>query len=253
MAMFSLSIFSSCDKAKAQSDKSFVTDSVGYQSITKAVECSVVADYPTSSDALARAVREYINESLGGTYAGDLAQGDSLVAYYGSSQKDSLLKDAGWIGQSAAQLFYMASIKKIYETATLVTYKTTVSIYQGGAHPSTYVSGATFRKSDGRKFGYDMFRNNFTVPGDISSDVESGLMKYFEVSSAEALRPNLMLGDNVYAIPMPQNVPFITEQGVVLLYGQYEIAPYAAGMPEVVIPIAKAKASYFTSTVKALF
>ena len=48
--------------------------------------------------------------------------------------------------------------------------------------------------------------------------------------------------------PFPQNPPYFEENGVCFLYQQYEIAPYAAGMPACVIPFETLR-PYFTDDV----
>ena len=45
--------------------------------------------------------------------------------------------------------------------------------------------------------------------------------------------------EGVDDIPLPEAAPLFTKDGVKLTYGQYEIAPYAAGMPSFVAPYAE--------------
>jgi hypothetical protein len=40
-------------------------------------------------------------------------------------------------------------------------------------------------------------------------------------------------------MPLPQCPPLFTKDGVRFIYGQYEIAPYAAGMPDFTVPYNK--------------
>lgn len=37
-------------------------------------------------------------------------------------------------------------------------------------------------------------------------------------------------------IPLPKNGVYLSSEGVVFIYGQYEIAPYALGMPTFTVP-----------------
>ena len=50
-----------------------------------------------------------------------------------------------------------------------------------------------------------------------------------------------LLDVQVYNIPLPKNPPYFTQDGLTFVYQQYEIAPYAAGMPTFSIPYDVAK------------
>ena len=52
-------------------------------------------------------------------------------------------------------------------------------------------------------------------------------------------------------IPFPAWTPYPSEDGLVFTYQQYEIASYAAGMPEFTIPYADLR-PYLTPEAKAL-
>lgn len=70
--------------------------------------------------------------------------------------------------------------------------------------------------------------------------------QYFEVRTESELRDILLLNNEPF--PFPQNPPYFEENGVCFLYQQYEIAPYAAGMPACVIPFETLR-PYFTDDV----
>ena len=65
------------------------------------------------------------------------------------------------------------------------------------------------------------------------------MKKYFEVTTDQELIGMLNGVDDPYDLPLPGGDPFITQQGLVLRYAPYEIAPYSAGMPTVTIPWTK--------------
>ena len=82
---------------------------------------------------------------------------------------------------------------------------------------------------------------------EIAEAVKQGLCGYFEVSMDE-LPSQLLLGtiDEEEAqrifreeFPLPATPPYLTAEGVNIIYQQYEIACYAAGMPTCVIAAAK--------------
>lgn len=234
------SSFASCAKNDGKSSV-LVTDSIGFEKADKLVECRIAVDAPAQdNETLCNIIREFISDELGGTYRGGYSDVDSMLAYYGRQKYDEfydMAKDME--GSFGLPYSYDASIRKIYETDKLVTYQTVISEYLGGAHPSTYAAAATFRKSDGRRFGRDIFNMSFNEKS--SEILSDGLKKYFEVKTDNELRECLLNMNDYIIIPMPQSAPYFTKDGIVLSYGQYEIAPYAAGMPAVVIPYSKAK------------
>ena len=62
------------------------------------------------------------------------------------------------------------------------------------------------------------------------------LKAYFDAKSDNDLKSKLQGVKSVSSLPLPSTPPFMTEKGYVLIYQQYEIAPYAMGMPGDTIP-----------------
>ena len=210
-------------------------------------------DFPVSGNAtLVNAIREYISESLGGTYgggeedslqgsySGDIADGEKMANYY----FDLKLKEFADMHKSMKaegmpeipELASSTKITKDYETDRVVTYLFNSYENGGGAHGGAVGSGMTFRKSDGRRVAWDMFSS-----GKMQTVLRDGLKEYFEVKTDEELASNLTLTET-YLLPMPVTPPIFGKDGIIVTYQQYEIAPYAAGMPSFVIPYNKAKA-----------
>jgi hypothetical protein len=218
----------------------FVTDSIKYSKVEKASKVDFVADYPTKGNpALVQIVREWISEEMGGTYKGSYAAGDSLLGFYGKAAIDTLIvysKDM----EPGMNLENRMSVRKTYETDKLVTFEASSYAYFGGAHGGATLEGATFRKSDGRKFGWDIFKleSRFSKVQDI---IKAGLKQYFKVNTDDELKENLLNPDQIYVLPLPQAVPYFTKEGVKFVYAQYEIACYAAGMPSFTVPYDKIK------------
>lgn len=212
---------------------------------------AVRGDYPVDGPTLLlRNVREWISESLGGTYAGELTDTTALCTHYAEAylkaqeQEDSdfrayLLEDS--IECEQEYEFHLA-----WQNDSLVTFTLTTYQYSGGAHGGAYVGGATFRKSDGRRFGWDMLCQ---LPD--NDVIKQGLKQFFQISTDEDLEQNLMLSDyhSMEYLPKPQTTPWLEQDGVHLIYQQYEIACYAAGMPQFTIPMDKAK-DMLTATIQ---
>lgn len=224
------------------------------------VEVGLDIDYPTGSTLIDKAVAEYISEKLGGTYDGDLANGDSLVSYYGdeilAELKKHLKEDInnGVEDEYINGYYRKMEIKKEYETDLLVTYSYTEDIYLNGAHGMQYFYGQTFRKSDGRRFDEGMMRQLYSE--EMYELRKEGLREYFNESgdnanTDEELKECIITDDDVNYLPMPKHTPYVTKKGMVFIYQPYEISYYAAGAPTFTIPLKKMK-PFLTQTAKEL-
>ena len=127
----------------------------------KTVEgCKIYADYPSdSTTALSQNIREWMNEQLGGIYEGNLNDGEKMIGFYGKKRVDEIRRNIEEFGENSAmdKSVYYVQIRDKFETASLVTYTSEIYEYSGGAHGGEVEIGAVFRKSDGRRFGWDMF------------------------------------------------------------------------------------------------
>ena len=150
----------SCTNSQSEA-VAFATDSVKFENRSKAAEVEITADFPKTGDnILKNAIAEYISESLGGTYSGNVANSDSMLDYYGKAQVAELEKMAKEYESSATPtMYYSKNIKKETETDTYVTYTDFCETFLGGAHGMHTLYGTTFRKSDGRRFGTEMLRD----------------------------------------------------------------------------------------------
>lgn len=207
------------------------------------------AAYPTGGNKyLVGNIREWINECLGGSYFGDLADIDDLFTYYSKSFLTSQEPyEGGNTEGDGPECTSDYEFAIVWQTDNLITYSCQTYWYGGGAHGGSGFEGQTFRKSDGKKFGKDMLLRN----ADLQKELNKGLKKYFEVTSDTELEENLQVSDYYSAtyLPLPAADPWLDKDGLHLMYGQYEIACYAAGMPEIVIPYSRAK-KFLTATIQ---
>ena len=273
MTMFALAalILTSCNKkqaatvSSADADSTTVvapteksqTDKLTTKKIAKSLkndagEFDLTIDFPEGGNAtLVNAIREYISESLGstygggedeslqGSYSGDLADGEKMATYYFDlkvKEFTGMYNDMKQDGMpEVPELASSIKITKDYETDKVVTFLYNSYENGGGAHGGAVGSGMTFRKSDGRRIDWDLFT---TVK--MQSIIRDGLKEYFEVKTDDELAGCLTLNDS-YILPMPVTPPLFGKDGIIVTYQQYEIASYAAGMPSFVIPYKKAK------------
>lgn len=222
---------------------------VGTTLYTKSVKATesenviLTIEYPTEgSDILLQNIREWINESLGGKYNGDLADGQALFNHYWNE----FMKDK--VGEDGYGVYNHATIKKVYEDSKVVTFTNETYTYgDGAAHGMESTKGVTFRKSDGRKFTADLLDGSYKY----QTEIKNGLRKYFEINTNDELMERLMLRDNTSGeVPFPSTDPWITADGVVFCYPPYEIACYADGMPTFTIStnVVKEKSAATTQT-----
>ena len=217
----------------------------------KSGEYKIIVDFPTSGNPiLVNAIREYISESLGisyagelennmqGSYDGDLSNGQKMIDYYFDLKYKEFKKAHDLMAENmTGDVPTFASeteIHYLYETDKFVTYEMKKYEDMGGAHGGTFISGMTFRKSDGRRVEWDLFTKS------MQDVIKKGLKKYFEVNTDEELENSLSL-ENTYMLPLPATPPVFTKEGVMFTYQQYEIAAYAAGLPSFIVPYDEAK------------
>ncbi len=134
------------------------------------------------------------------------------------------------------------TVKRAYETGRFITFLAETYVYTGGAHGIQYREYATYRKDNGHLVTW----NDLVLPKkkkDFCLLVTGGLQKYFGVMDFTALREHLLLSEPYTrtSFPLPQGNPGLVEDGLRVQYGAYEIAPYAAGQPLVVIPYSSMK------------
>jgi hypothetical protein len=236
----------------SQSDNTteFTTDSISIKKEGLGGDFSATIEMPTSGNPLlVNSINEWISEQLGNSYEGDVNDVKQMLQFYAklyTTAKDSTHLDTIWGDGKYAELALDRSfeIEKIYETSKLVTFGVNSSFYyHGAAHPNTTYNAQTFRKSDGRRFGWEIICEDYTLADDstyvpLESKLRAGIAKYFEVANEDDLGDMLSIekSDFSYNFPRPQSIPYLTKDGLNFVYQQYEIAPYAMGMPAVTIP-----------------
>ena len=239
----------------SQSDKdmTFTTDSFSIEKVGLGGDFSATVQMPTGGNPLlVNSVNEWISEQLGNSYDGDVNDMKQMLEFYAklyTTAKDSTLIDTVWsdgkYAEEALDRGYV--IEKLYETPKLVTFGVNIYLfYHGAAHPSTIYNAQTFRKSDGRRFGWEIIYEDNVYADDnsyiqLEAQLRAGIAKHFEVANEDDLGDLLTIekSDFSYNFPRPQAVPYLTKEGLNFVYQQYEIAPYAMGLPSVTIPCEK--------------
>lgn len=122
-------------------------------------------------------------------------------------------------------------VNLVDQTERYVVFLSQNYIYMGGAHGG--MTGAGYQTYDirsGKRL--ESFLKD-GVEDEMQSLLEEGLISYFkdcgQECTRETLRDYLFLDDE--RIPLPEYLPFPTQDGLGFMYQQYEIAAYAIGMP----------------------
>ncbi len=105
--------------------------------------------------------------------------------------------------------------------------------YMGGAHGSTLRLSDTWNLDDGVKLGLEEF-----YPPD--PDFPETVFKMIELQIAARLKDSPSSYFDNYAVLIRENFHpenyYLTPEGIVLYYQQYDIAPYSTGIPTFTLP-----------------
>lgn len=178
-------------------------------------------------------------------YTGDGNDLNAVVGHYGKAMLSCL--DAIAAGDRADRLEnsdfapmweYDASIGMSVETDRYVVFNSSDYIYLGGAHGGVAGAGnLTFRKSDGSLCRV-IDRSKVDKMQDL---IREGLLVFVtEEGDGPESMDYFFTEDGSF--PLPVWDPSLSEEGVVFTYQQYEVAPYAFGMPSFTVPYDKISA-----------
>ena len=269
--------------------KDLQTETVNYEDSTAHADLSIQVELPVAGQGAAadriRAslvdvmdgqlshIGSYEEERLFPPYEGSTDKTDLLLEYYRGKALESIGKqsqedydervasieenDGLTEGQRKEILDempgweYEFNLLKDRETDQYVVFLSQDYVYLGGAHGGiTGRGGLTFGKKDG------LLVEKTVDPASLDAIqplLRKGLTKYFSDEDMEIAQEEL---DNYLfletgVIPLPAWTPYPSEEGLVFTYQQYEIAAYAAGMPEFTVPYADIL-PYLTPEAKAL-
>lgn len=255
---------SACSNRKAASEASVsdsltvTTDSINWtDSITtpagSEATCQISVGYPAEGPAeTLDSIQAWIAQRLSTTgsaspdapapYAGATASftsGPELIKSVGTEvltqAKTELLEFESEMETNGISYEYMWTIFPDYQTDRFITYTASTYAYLAGAHGSSFNFPQVFEKPSGKRLGWNMFKSE-ALPN-LTATIKHELMtQYFEVPTESDLAECLLIDPDT--LPLPVANPAFMETGVVFIYQQYEIAPYAAGMPSCVIPYA---------------
>jgi len=220
------------------------------------VSCTLSLEYPTNATpALERAYRTVIlgnlmascsteafsdEEKTSKEYVFEGALSSSAQVLSGNYLKaaraevDKMKQEMELTEDEVIGYSYEATVKKVYANPYYVTFSINSYNYTGGAHGMPFTGYYTLDRKTGHLYTTgDLFPSN--VQSKLRQIVNRNLSKT-EVCQTGGLFDKAEFGGNY---PLPEKGVALTEKGVMFQYQAYEIAPYAAGEPSVVVPYAE--------------
>ena len=222
--------------------------------ISSVVEVSAYIEYPTDTTTqLSRAIGEFFCEMFGGTWKGSCTDYYALTEDYVETLARDYKEEAlGWGDDPVLPWYEHTEVLKFSENDFFVSYLFSRETYTGGAHGNSNLYAMTFRKSDGHRMGWDVFKE--TQHSEFASLIRKGLMDFWDISDEDEseLRYYLFDQSDYDYPPLPQSPPLFTEEGVLFIYNRYEIAGYALGTPVFMVPYSKLH-NFMMETARRLF
>lgn len=177
----------------------------------------------------------HTNKIIGNTIMDALGLGDvessgqpdiqaalNSVAKQFEKVKNSFNYSAGWIAD--------VQTLPIYEDDTILVFALETMIYFGGAHPNTNRVYFNLNRMTGKKLPNDWLH---------ALGIEEEAEAIFR--SLNNLKPDNSLDEAGFLFPnnefrLPANYAFKGDS-IILFYNRYEIAPYASGATEIIVPV----------------
>jgi len=139
------------------------------------------------------------------------------------------------------QWYFCINIDKIRQTENYIVFSSSNYSYMGGAHGSHSGAGSlTFDKKNCIQFRN--FIKERTL-GELQPIIRKGLLQYFADTGDDISDRTLdeYLFDHDGPIAIPTLAPCPEKDGLTFTYQQYEIAPYACGIPSFTVPYEEIK------------
>lgn len=206
------------------------------------VEFKFEADVPVSGpQQLADSVRARLFDGCDSTLSVLQAPPRELMAQLADSFMAGQLSDIAEMKKEFPDAEYAASYSnslRLHDSQPgYVTYLVAgYEYYPGAAHGNPWQGGYTFERSTGKCLQWD---DIFTTEGQkkLEPVLRKAVADQWYCSSQEANEEFLKRGsDGIFTFKLPDCPPLLTAEGVLFLYGAYEIGPYSDGMPKCTLP-----------------
>lgn len=133
-------------------------------------------------------------------------------------------------------LSLVIDIKQLQDNPNLLSFELNTSRYLGGAHSFASQHYFNFDIKNRKQLTLD----NILLPDQRQKLHDLAYIQFKKWVIAKKLSDNLTDYEQAWNFKLSQNF-YLGEKGLVLQYGEYEIAPYIAGMPTFVLPYSQLK------------
>ncbi len=192
---------------------------------------------------------EYYN--WGTPYSGPIENGDVVLSYYENELQNNTLErffgnsgddfreevqydGNGNLRTHDVELFTYLEIIPICISSKFVTYIRYHENYMMGAHGAQDFDFATILSKDGSTVDWNIFRED--MKSDLAALVRRSIyVSYFHGDDPSGDDSDYLFPTAYENFPLPSAKPALMADGIIFLYQEYEIAPYAAGHPACLI------------------
>lgn len=235
------------------------TEKVVVEKKNEFMRSNISVDYPVAAEGeLLKTLRRGIGMMIGEEYKGNYDDYNAFVDFYANDYFSRLEGFSSKENPPRYQASFDIAINKIAETDKFISYERDDYLYTGGAHglPNCFV--ITFNKETGSPLENNFLKN--TDDTQFKKLLKEGLIDYFTKyaentyhldNNEDILKFFLFEETDIDNLPLPNNQPYLTKDGVGFLYVHYEIAPYSSGKPNFIIPYKKIS-PYLSDEVRVL-
>lgn len=206
---------------KAGEEHSYGDDLTTREYSLKTKKVDIKVEYPVDGNpVIVEALRNYIKDAVNQNYTGSLTSPEDLIksAVKALDRSDELDQE----------------IKVVYNGPHSISVSDEGYFYpEGAAHGMPWSVGKSFLKSNGSTFEISML----PPLEKFLPQIANGLAQYLSVPVSD-LKDELFVWDTP-DFQYPSTV-YLTDEGIKLIWGPYEIGPYSIGMPTVTIPATSA-------------
>lgn len=191
---------------------------------------------PVGNEALTKSINQMIKDAIEANDSVDANDLKAMARFFVENRANEMKEDADYEGDDpeGPNLWHEMEIKILYENDQIITMGVIEDVYLAGAHGSALFKGVTFNKADGKVLGKNILAQDKI--DEVKKAVTQELEKYLkdtmgsDYNEAESPLKDETGKDNV--VELPEKGIYINNDSLVFIYQQYEILPYAFGMPE---------------------
>ena len=213
-----------------------VIDSVKTHQGKQDISTSIKIVVPVGNEALTKSIGHMIMTAIEADSAIDSTDIKAIARYFVESKANELKGEADYEGDDpeGPMLSHDVEVKILYENDQIITMGVIQDVFLGGAHGSALFEGVTFDKATGKVLGTNILAQDKL--GEVKKEVTRQLENYLKETMGsdynEAESPLKDENGKATIVDLPVNGIYIDKDSVVFVYQQYEILPYAFGLPE---------------------